>query len=308
MSGAIQIWLSPTLYQPVGRQFATSWTRLAARFQDARSAPSKLTLARWAPVEFRDAKRCLANVVHAYAVVLDVDSGSELPPILGALAGLFAIAHSTFSATPQCPRWRVVVPLDRSVDAEEYERVWRWLTIKLEASGVTPDYAAKDASRAWAVPARPPSGFYVVRVIEGAFASVDEALVAIPKPEPPPEHDRSMSREGSYADRFDRARKYIEKMPGAISGSGGHLATFKAASVLVRGFELAPDDALALLLEVHNPLCTPKWSPRELRHKVKQASQRGRLPFGWISDRDRESVASWRPTNFRAIQRRREAT
>jgi hypothetical protein len=280
------LWLSPSLREPKGRGVSMSWSVFAQRVETARAAPSKESLARWAPVEFTDGRRCLANVVRVHAVVLDVDDGSALAPIVGNLKGLLVIAHSTFSATTERPRWRIIVPLDHPVDAGGYDRVWRWLAAKLEAAGVRPDYAARDASRAWAVPARPPSGFYVAQTFDGAFADVCEALAAIPKPEPlPVAPPRSSVDSYTYAGRLVRARQYLSRMPGALAGSGGHRATFAAACVLVRGFALEQDDALALLIEVHNPLCAPPWSERELRHKVKQAHQRARLPLGFLADR-----------------------
>jgi hypothetical protein len=73
-------------------------------------------------------------------------------------------------------------------------------------------------------------------------------------------------------------------MPPAISGAGGHAATFKAAVVLVRGFELPESEALRVLVEQFNPRCQPPWAPWELRHKVTSAATRGRLPHGWLAD------------------------
>lgn len=279
-------WIARSLYEPKGREFAMAWSDFGRRVEGAHTAPSKDALARWAPVEFHDAYRSLANVVRVHAVVLDVDDGSPLDDIIDALADLFVIAHTTFSATAAQPRWRIVAPVDVPVDAEGYERVWRWLAMRLESAGVRPDYAARDASRAWAVPARPPSGFYIAKTVDGAFASVHESFAAIPKSEPLPVPDPA-SPSGSYGARVERARKYLSRMPGAISGSGGHRTTFAAACVLVRGFALEPDDALALLVEVHNPTCAPAWSLRELRHKVRQANQRARLPYGYLLDRGR---------------------
>jgi hypothetical protein len=283
-------WFSPSLYQTVGPEIPMPWGYFSERVEHAREAPSKEGLARWAPVEFRDAKRCLANVIRAHAVVLDVDDGSVLDTIVAALEGLFVIAHSTFSATPEQMRMRVVVPLDEPVDAEGYDRVWRWLALRLEVAGAQPDYGARDASRAWAVPARPPSGFYVANTIDGAFANVREAFAAIPKPEPLP------TSRAEYMDsddrRLDRASRYLAAMPAAISGSGGHRATFAAACALVRGFALSEDDALALLVAEFNPRCAPMWSIRDLRHKVRQAHQRARLPFGFLAERTRDGRAA----------------
>jgi len=77
---------------------------------------------------------------------------------------------------------------------------------------------------------------------------------------------------------IDRARKYLSKIPGAISGEAGHNQTFKAACVLILGFSLNQAEALDLLKE-WNTTCQPPWSEKELLHKVesadKQAGDRG---------------------------------
>ncbi|MBL9172517.1 MAG: hypothetical protein JNL10_03185 [Verrucomicrobiales bacterium] len=67
----------------------------------------------------------------------------------------------------------------------------------------------------------------------------------------------------------DRARRYLSRLPPAVSGSGGHAATFKAACYLVR-FGLDRDTAGTLLME-WNAGCQPPWSPRELAHKLNEA-------------------------------------
>lgn len=71
---------------------------------------------------------------------------------------------------------------------------------------------------------------------------------------------------------LERARKYMSKLPPAVSGSGGHNATFRAACILVLGFGLDEGDALALLRE-YNRDCKPAWSERELLHKIQSAQQ-----------------------------------
>ncbi len=71
----------------------------------------------------------------------------------------------------------------------------------------------------------------------------------------------------------ERARRYLVKVPGAISGSGGHAQTLTAAAHLVRGFDLDPETALELLTDDFNPRCEPPWSEKELRHKVKEAEK-----------------------------------
>lgn len=78
----------------------------------------------------------------------------------------------------------------------------------------------------------------------------------------------------------ERARKYLAKIPTAVSGQGGHNATFTAACALVLGFQIEPSAALGLLAE-WNEGCQPPWSERELRHKVDSASRQGG-PRGYL--------------------------
>lgn len=74
----------------------------------------------------------------------------------------------------------------------------------------------------------------------------------------------------------ERAIRYLETMPGAISGQGGHAATFRAARALVWLFDLPPDKALELLAGHFNPRCQPEWKLHQLEHKIRDAD---RLPF-----------------------------
>jgi hypothetical protein len=68
---------------------------------------------------------------------------------------------------------------------------------------------------------------------------------------------------------LDAARAYLDKLPPAISGAGGHAATFAAACWTVR-FGLSDADALALLAG-YNRRCQPPWTEKELAHKLRDA-------------------------------------
>jgi hypothetical protein len=70
---------------------------------------------------------------------------------------------------------------------------------------------------------------------------------------------------------FDRARKYVAEIPGAISGQGGHNQTFAVACALVHGFALNESDALAIM-GGYNLRCSPPWTEAELIHKIKSAA------------------------------------
>ncbi len=82
-----------------------------------------------------------------------------------------------------------------------------------------------------------------------------------------------------------RALAYLRSMPSAISGQGGHAATYAAATVLVHGFGLDPERALNMLLAEFNPRCQPPWTEKELRHKVEDAATKPHEKlFGWLRD------------------------
>ena len=92
-----------------------------------------------------------------------------------------------------------------------------------------------------------------------------------------------------HDDAERRAAAYMDAMPPAIAGSGGHNQTYAAATALVHGFALAPDVALHLLATRYNPRCQPPWSERELRHKVNQAASKPHeRPRGWLLEARRE--------------------
>lgn len=67
-----------------------------------------------------------------------------------------------------------------------------------------------------------------------------------------------------------RARAYLACIPGAVSGQGGHNATFRVACILVKRFQLTDREAWPLLLE-WNQKCEPPWSERDLLHKISDA-------------------------------------
>lgn len=89
-----------------------------------------------------------------------------------------------------------------------------------------------------------------------------------------------MRRPASTGDVMKRASAYLAKCDAAISGQGGHTTTFVHAMKLVCGLGLDVDQAFWLLAREYNPRCQPPWSLKELRRKVVQAAQRGRMQHG----------------------------
>ena len=81
---------------------------------------------------------------------------------------------------------------------------------------------------------------------------------------------------------IDRARAWLRNTPGAVSGQGGHPATFAVATALVHGFELSRSDA-EMLLNDYNAKCVPPWNAHELAHKINEAFRVPHdKPRGWL--------------------------
>lgn len=115
--------------------------------------------------------------------------------------------------------------------------------------------------------------------------AVIQRVAAANQPEPKPATTPHYSNGQHHAgDRdIERARKYLAKLPPAISGQNGSGACFRAACVLVCGFALDREPALTLLREF-SERCEPPWSEYELAHKVdgafKQPGERGYMLRG----------------------------
>lgn len=71
----------------------------------------------------------------------------------------------------------------------------------------------------------------------------------------------------------ERCRKYIEQMPDAISGSGGHNATLRAACECFR-FGLTDAEVREVMAWFNSSKCSPAWTDRELEHKLADARQK----------------------------------
>ncbi|NOG54738.1 MAG: AAA family ATPase [Planctomycetes bacterium] len=105
-----------------------------------------------------------------------------------------------------------------------------------------------------------------------------------PEPEPPQAPDTGQRQASTTNDDkvIERARAYIGKIPGAISGQRGHDTTFHVACVLVKGFGLSQADALAVVYQ-WNQTCQPPWTAGELQHKVSDAVRESG-PVGYLRD------------------------
>ncbi len=102
----------------------------------------------------------------------------------------------------------------------------------------------------------------------------------------------------ALADRVARAAAIVAEAAPAISGKGGHTATFVLAQRVVRGCILPTDVALEVM-RPWNERCEPPWSDAELHHKIEEAETRGE--FAWGDELDEAKVAA--PSRLTLAQR-----
>lgn len=115
--------------------------------------------------------------------------------------------------------------------------------------------------------------------IVDAQDAVDDLLATLYAGDVPGHRKMKLEPEASGSTNAERARKYVDRIPGAISGQDGHGQTFWVAQVLTRDFGLSLDEAWPIMLD-YNQRCQPEWTEKELRHKLEDASENSRRPKG----------------------------
>ena len=139
---------------------------------------NKLALPAWSPARFRrGAARKAGAVEDVSCLVLDFDAGDP-DDALAVWADHLVVMHTTWSHTPEAPRFRLVVPLIRPVPLISWARAWAWAVDRAPGA----DVACKDPSRLYFRPALPrPDAPHRTEVRVGALLDVLDVL-----PEPPP--------------------------------------------------------------------------------------------------------------------------
>jgi RecA/RadA recombinase len=270
-----------------GAAVETSWPEVFAELKAERPFAGDTEHPGWSPVVCDPPTRKDEHVKRLSALVLDYDGTAAVSAAVDLWGGCYGLIHTTRKHTYDVHRFRVVLPLSRHVNPAEYARLWSWAFERAARVGHAIDASTKNPSRFWYMPGTKPGGVFEAYELAGDPLDVDATLAAFDSkersnPHPPPMGTPSPS----VFDRMKRARAYLAKMDPAISGSKGHQATWEAALVLVRGFDLGASVALDVLEHDYNPRCQPPWSKRELDHKVRTAERNGKLPVGYLLENE----------------------
>ena len=123
----------------------------------------------------KNGKRNNASVVNRWIVCLDADSGdADLRSDLELTCPFTYVLYSTHSHTPEKPRYRVVIPLDREVTPDEYAAISRRLADNLTLTRFDP--TTFEAARLMYWPSTPEDGEYIFDYAPGPFCDADSVL------------------------------------------------------------------------------------------------------------------------------------
>lgn len=250
---------------------ATEYAKLNKRAQGAmKDGPA------WIPGELAG-PRCDENMKTVAALVLDFDElqRGDVARLWVTLHGLDGFAHTSASHTEHAPKWRVVLPLVRPIEAAAWRERWLAVTAWLGLKGrLKPDGAAKNPSRLYYLPTNLSDVLPNWHRLEGKQLDIDAVPV---RPTPPPKPAPALYWKSD--DFVRQARNYLRKMGPAVEGLHGDDKTYQAACVVARDFALPEGQALDVLRE-WNAGCEPPWSDEELLAKIRHALKYGTSPMG----------------------------
>lgn len=118
---------------------------------------AKRDLRLWSPVLYKDGwtERGSEGVSHVSCLVLDHDKPMRIRDALAPFEGHFLLWHSTWSYTPEHPKFRIILPLAAPVPAAKWEQLWTWAW---RESGGEIDRTMSGAGTTYALPATPAEG------------------------------------------------------------------------------------------------------------------------------------------------------
>lgn len=127
--------------------------------------------------QLKDGRRTKASVMNRSMLSLDMDHADDAVAIaenMEMLYGHSAVIYSTHKHTPEKPRLRLIIPLSRTVTADEYQAVSR--RIAKEIGIELFDDTTYEPNRLMYWPSTSSDGEYFFREIKGSFLNPDSIL------------------------------------------------------------------------------------------------------------------------------------
>jgi hypothetical protein len=164
--------------------FATTWQELRQALSKHVEREDKTRGSLWSPAVYKQgAKRGNAGVESLWCFVADLD-GQSLQRAQRSLSRLTYLAYTTYSHREGDEHWHVVIPLSRSVSADEWQDVWVWANSSL---GLNADEKTCDPARIFFEPQHAKGNPF-------AFVANDGKLLTPPKQSNPSIRSRATQR------------------------------------------------------------------------------------------------------------------
>lgn len=120
-------------------------------------------------------KRLSGNVICRTLVTLDIDfAGEDIWDLIEMMYDFTVIMYSTHSHTPKTPRYRLVIPIDRPVNPDEYEAIARKIADRLDMDLFDDTTYQPERLMYW--PSCSSDADYEFKIQEGEWLNADSIL------------------------------------------------------------------------------------------------------------------------------------
>ena len=144
----------------------------------------------WSPATYPPgATRARVNVAEVSCLVADIDHKADADTfgvVSDALENLRHLIHTSHSHNPDNVAFRVVVPLDKPIQACAYDDIFRRWELFLRHCRIKLDSACSDPCRMFYLPTCKPGAERVAYSRDGDLMRPDHVLPALPPPKPRP--------------------------------------------------------------------------------------------------------------------------
>jgi hypothetical protein len=241
----------------------------------------------WSPAVFTGDVRAKRNAESISCLVLDYDTGTTsledafdfwafeaFAPSKKTRFTTACLVHTSYSHTPEHPKFRVVLPFSRAVDAKEFEAIWTHAVDLATKAGHEIDVACKDPSRFWFLPACKPGDKVDLRFYEaGDPVDVRRILKECGyKARSKADGTTSKTTASSALRSFERGLEEVREAPEGTRNPTLNKVAFKAGT-LVGGARLDEDYARKELREAG---LTCGLDPAEVESTLHNALQAGK--------------------------------
>jgi len=141
--------------------------------------------------------------------LLPAERRTSMADALARWDGIERFLVTSYSHTPEIPRFRVVLALSRGVTPGEFDRLIHWAFDKLNGAGDTIDEQCLDLTRLWFAPCIPPSGHYFHQFVIGRPLDVDSILKEIPIPTPK-KNESNFESNSRLGERIDEIKSKLD--------------------------------------------------------------------------------------------------